>query len=348
MAVITDPGWRGSGSHDAQGLRALATVLGAAPVQTFTGGVSPTDHGGAHGVQRGLTVSEKSGTPDMSVDVAAGTGLVTGTSSLAQGVYPFLNDATVNLAITAADGTYDRHDLVVAHIQDDAEDGGGSDDARLFVVDGTPAASPADPALPDGALVLARVVVQNGATSITDSDIADLRTWCAAAGGVLRCTSTTRPDSTGRYPGQIIYETDTDEPWMFIGGVWVLLLTSPAMAAYTTTDPIGGTTPAVWDAFETVETDPRSWKTSASRITPDLAGLFRVTSTAAYTGSETDTIRLRLLKNGTAVQTSTGPTLNVLVTVNGPTDYLEIDQENGLAFTTSAVGNAVVEYLGPS
>lgn len=351
MAVITTIGWRGDATdHDAQGLRALAAVLGGAPVQTFTGGISPTDHGGAHGVARGLSVSEKSGTPDMSVDVAAGGALVTGTSSLAQGVYPFVNDATVNLAVTAADPADDRHDLIVAQIRDNDEDGGGSDTPRLFVVEGTAAASPADPSPPAGSLVLARVVVPAAATSITDSDIADLRTYSAGLMGVQRVTSTTRPTVVD--DGQIIYETDTDQHWNRVAGVWVPQGAGSAFAAFTTTDDIGGTSYSNWDAFETVTTDPRSWKTSVTRCTPDIAGWYRVTVTATDYSDGSDPVRLRVRKNGASVMQPAaaegGAFLAVVVSLNGSSDYIEVQQRNNQAFTSAGVGNTLVEYIGPA
>jgi hypothetical protein len=197
MAVISPPAYLQSGSHSAQGDRQVVSALAGQDIETFTNGVSATGVG--HGLVRSghLAVSEKSGTPDMSVDVAAGLALVTGSSSLAQGVYVFSNDATVNLAIATADATNPRYDLVIAQVRDNTEDSGGSNDARLAVVTGTPAASPADPAVPDGCLALARVEVAALASSIVDADITALAglargsSWNQAWGEVAYASTTT-------------------------------------------------------------------------------------------------------------------------------------------------------------
>lgn len=174
MAVITPGYFLQEGSHPAQNMRQLVSALVGQDVETFVGGVSATGPG--HGLVRSghLAVSEKSGTPNMSVDVAAGMALITGDQSLAQGVYVFTNDATVNLAIATADATNPRKDLVVAQVRDNDEDAGGNNDMRLAVVTGTPAGSPADPTVPDGCLVLARVEVDALASSIVNADITTL------------------------------------------------------------------------------------------------------------------------------------------------------------------------------
>ena len=123
-------------------------------------------------------------TPNMSVNVAAGTAWVPGTqvsnvSGFAfnlQGVYWVLNDATVNLAISAADPTNPRIDLVVLQVID-SQYGGASDTAQLAVITGTPAASPVAPAAPSNSITLAQVAVAANATSIASGNITDRRTY---------------------------------------------------------------------------------------------------------------------------------------------------------------------------
>lgn len=180
MAVITPA--IGTPGASAKAHRQAFSALVGQDVETFVNSVTATGPG--HGLVRSghLAVSEKSGTTNMSVDVAAGIAFITGNSSLAQGVYVATNDAVTNLAVATADATNGRRDLVVMQVRDNAEDSGGSTDARLFVVTGTPSGSPADPTIPDGCLVLARVVVAALATSITDSDITNLATVTASPG----------------------------------------------------------------------------------------------------------------------------------------------------------------------
>lgn len=159
--------------------RMLHAALGGTP-GSFGGGIGATN-GAAHGVTTagGLAVTQN-GTPNMSVDVAAGLALITPTSSAALGPFPFFNDAPDNLSIGAAHATLNRKDLVIAEIRTGST-------PRLFVVQGTPHASPSDPdltAYPD-CLVLARVNVAALDTAITNGEINDLRTFAGTYGTSL-------------------------------------------------------------------------------------------------------------------------------------------------------------------
>ncbi len=124
----------------------------------------------------GQAVSEKSGTPNMSVDVAGGF-CVTSADDQAgdQGGYVIENLGVENVPITAGNPSNPRHDLICAYVTD-TEFGAASSRAWIAAVEGTAAASPQDPTVPDNAVVLARVVVPaNESTSIDDADITDLR-----------------------------------------------------------------------------------------------------------------------------------------------------------------------------
>ena len=148
----------------------LGTVTGS-----FAGGVASSDP--AHGVVRATDFAvTQNGTPNMSVNVAAGGAFIRGTLNANQGAYHVWNDGTVNLSITAADATNGRRDLVIAQVRDAAYSG-ATNDARITVVTGTPAASPVDPSLASfpNALVLARITVAAGDTAINTADITDLR-----------------------------------------------------------------------------------------------------------------------------------------------------------------------------
>ncbi|CAB4136919.1 hypothetical protein UFOVP314_45 [uncultured Caudovirales phage] len=179
MPVETLP-WSIQGqSHPATVARNHTAAMLGAPAAAESPSVSLTA-GGAHGVVNGgdLAVTQN-GTPNMSVNVAAGRAFIRGTQtagSLNQGVYSFFNDGTVNLAVSSADPTNPRRDLVVAQIRD-SNYSGSANDARLFVVTGTPAASPTDPVVPADTLVLARLSVAAGATSVTNANITDLRVF---------------------------------------------------------------------------------------------------------------------------------------------------------------------------
>lgn len=200
MAVRATPIFIDGNTHPAEETRlAVGALLGTA-TGSFAGGVSAVDSG--HGVvNSGDLAVTQNGTPNMSVNVAAGGCFIRGTQSANQGCYHLFNDASVNVAISAADATNPRRDLVIAQVRD-AFYSGSSKDARITVVTGTPAASPSDPSLSSfpNALVLARVAVAANATSVGTANITDLRTYARtewnSPWGVVGYASTTSSGTT--------------------------------------------------------------------------------------------------------------------------------------------------------
>lgn len=210
MTAQNPPVFLQAGSHPAEDVRRF---IGAAVRKP--GIVDPDD----------LAVTGKSGTPNMSVDVAGGRAFVAGTEGTYQGTYLLENRGTTNLVISAADGSNARYDLVVAKVEDSAYSG-ATDAWSLAVVTGTPSGSPAEPATPANAIVLARVTVGAGVTSITNANITDRRVStatggrAAALGGVVVTTSSTRPSSPA--VGTVIFETDTGRVYTWSGSAWVI------------------------------------------------------------------------------------------------------------------------------
>lgn len=122
-------------------------------------------------------------------DLAAIEGAAAG-----QGIYIIEHQAAAELVpIAASDPTNDRIDRVIARVYDDEADSSGNDYGDIEVLQGTPAGSPSAPALPNGAISLATILVQNGVTAITDADITDLRAVPTLREGLV-------PD-TGRFLG---------------------------------------------------------------------------------------------------------------------------------------------------
>lgn len=129
-----------------------------------------------------LAVTQRAAGANLSVDVAAGACWIAGDTNVTrQPTYRCLNDATVNKGITP-DPSNPRKVLIVAQITDEGFAGTG----RLWqivAIHGTPAASPAEPALPASALPLALVDVATNATSITNANITDRRARASVGGG---------------------------------------------------------------------------------------------------------------------------------------------------------------------
>ena len=195
-------------THDARGLRmALGSALGKSE------GV---------GESTDLAVTAPGG---MFVSVAAGHIWIKGDDASSQGTYSGYNDAAVSLAIGVAPtpGTT-RWDLVCARSQD-AFYSGASNAWDLYVIAGTAAASPVDPVIPNNVVVLARVVVASGTVAIISGLITDLRPRATAKGGIhvvnsARKLGQTYGPKSSVAEGDFIYETDTDNSYVYSGTAW--------------------------------------------------------------------------------------------------------------------------------
>lgn len=172
--------------HTAENDRALLTMM----FRARTGVILQDD----------LKVTQ-SGTPAMSVSVAAGRGVVAGTETANQGHYGVWNDAAKTVTISAADGTNPRRDIIVARIRDAAYSG-ATNSFAIEAITGTPAASPSDPTIPANCIQLARVAVAAGASSIVNANITDLRAFAHTRPTVMaqRLSDFSVADSSGRIP----------------------------------------------------------------------------------------------------------------------------------------------------
>lgn len=129
-----------------------------------------------------FAVTQRGAGANMSVDVAAGEAWVDGDSSAEQGYYHVVNDAVVNVAISAASAANPRIDAIVLAVNDSTEIG-GSDEYKLEAIAGTPTAA-ATLANLNGAptpgptkLLLAYVLVGKEVTSITTEKIGGKRDY---------------------------------------------------------------------------------------------------------------------------------------------------------------------------
>jgi hypothetical protein len=145
-------------------------------------------------VGSGDLAATQNGTPNMSVNVAAGQVWMPGTlgattgfpanyngqayglpsSFDSQGSYYGYQDGTVNLAIAAASPSLPRIDIVCASVQD-AQYAGAANQPVLQVITGTPASSPSAPSAPASTVVICQVAVAANATSITNANVTDER-----------------------------------------------------------------------------------------------------------------------------------------------------------------------------
>jgi hypothetical protein len=175
MALRTPPSWLQNGSHPAENDRLTTTG-----VIWRTGGVA--DFGS-------MRVSQ-SGTPAMSVSIAAGHAMIAGTQTANQGLYIAYNDGATTVAIATASPTLPRIDRICVVVQD-AFYGGTSNNQVIYqAVTGTPNASPVAPAAPNNAVTLALVAVAANATSIVDANITDTRVTASLGENAFSASAT--------------------------------------------------------------------------------------------------------------------------------------------------------------
>ena len=158
----------------------------------------------------GFKVTQRGIGANMSVDVSPGQGW-------ANGLAAWIN-TTTNLPIAAAHATYTRYDYVVIRADNISKT------ATLTVLQGTPAASPAEPVLdksgsPYYDIPLARITVSAGVTSIVAAAIDDRREFVNSAPGVTRLVKNVSGQTM--YPGQIVV-------WNDFSPVEVIFTTTPA------------------------------------------------------------------------------------------------------------------------
>jgi len=120
-------------------------------------------------------------------------------------------------AVPTADATNPRKDIVCLQVQDNDEDSSGFRRVQSVYVQGTPAGSPVEPAVPSGAFRMATVDVPAGSTTPTLTYNAP---FTVAAGGILpvRTDAELLATAGGLYDGAARWRQDTDAFEVHNGG----------------------------------------------------------------------------------------------------------------------------------
>ena len=162
MALRTPPSWLQNGSHPAENDRLTTTGI-----LWKSQGVA--DYGS-------MKVSQ-SGTPAMTVSVAAGHALIAGTQTSNQGFYISYNDAATTVAIATASPTLPRIDRIVVTVQDSFYGGTANNQVLFQALTGTPNASPVAPATPANSISLALIAVAANQTTVVDGNTSCVVSW---------------------------------------------------------------------------------------------------------------------------------------------------------------------------
>lgn len=117
-----------------------------------------------------------------------------------------------------ADASNPRRDVVVLRVYDDDEDASGRREAMTAYLPGSAASSPAEPAVPLGAIRLASIEVPasgTGSPSLTYN-----APLTVANGGILPVRDADEIPSGGRYDGMAVWRQDARQLQVRDGGFW--------------------------------------------------------------------------------------------------------------------------------
>lgn len=146
-------------------------------------------------------------------------GLLDGQVAGEAGPYPFSFDAVATGAVTAANASNPRIDIIYVDVDDPSEDASSVPAATRKYLAGTAAATPVAPSAPAGCMTVAQInVPKSGGGSPTVTWVAP---YCAAAGGVVDFNTKAELDLwTDAPPNQRARVLATLVEYVRSGGVW--------------------------------------------------------------------------------------------------------------------------------
>ena len=165
MAILT-PTWTQNGAYNARTDRlAIKSIVPTAGV-TMPLSMKPVPQS----------------SPNMTIKLLAGSAFVDGIDRADQGIYHvYFEDDQSSPAIAAAGSGQTRRDLVYIAVNDPTATGPNGDNAQVLVSTGTPVSVGNTPAVTyptSSYLPIAEVTVLNSTTSLTASEIQDVRVLC--------------------------------------------------------------------------------------------------------------------------------------------------------------------------
>jgi len=135
--------------------------------------------------------------------------LVIPRGGLAAGPY-LVGFATVStLTADPASSVNPRIDVVAAQLIDSAIGDSGTQGGQLFMVNGTPAAIPAVPTLPSGAIQIAQLYRATNVNTVAAANITDARVSAGTAGGVRALLPGDPWNAAGAYIGECTFDAVT-------------------------------------------------------------------------------------------------------------------------------------------
>lgn len=257
------------------------------------------------------------------------------------------------MSLAAADGANPRKDIVVLRIYDDGEDASGRRESATELITGSPAASPAEPAVPAGAVRLATITVpQSGGGGATLTYNAP---YTVAAGGVIPVRNDAELPATsgGIYDGMVRWNQATNElqvhngasAWETVAGTGLVAGTVVAHLRRTTAQLLDNTTSGAsataisWNLAVLDRLTGWNSGVNPTRYTPNVPGWYTFSGSVSFVANTTGGIRGTVWrKNGSAFDgdvsrphvnvignaTVTAEAVTLPLAMNGTTDYVEL------------------------
>lgn len=180
---------------------------------------SLTSRGGVVSHAGGVFNVTQTGTASMTLNVNSGIAYVPGSEAGTQGLYCCTNDASDTVIIATAHGTLPRVDSVIVRVYDSAYSG-ALNQWQIEALTGTAAASPVAPTLPNNSIRLYNVSVGAAVTSISNANLADVREYVAAVGGIIVVKNQAERDALIATNGQAVIRLDSGVLEVRLSGVW--------------------------------------------------------------------------------------------------------------------------------
>lgn len=297
-----NPGWCDGLTLAAQDIRLVdisALLSGAGGSSTNQLGIGGGVRPGANGP---LLVAAATG---LSVTVAPGFALIQSSTAANGGTYAACLDTSATLTCQTADSVNARIDSVCVSVVDN---GDATSKALVQIITGTPGGSPSAPALPANSVRLGDITVGANATSLSAGNVADKRTYVAAAGGIKLVQSSSFYPTAGQGAvGDHYFDLKLGRLLVFNGTT----LVAPSVALFA---PIVGgpaTVTATSTAFVTIVSEN---VTTDGNTPVEVSLSFKYISTAGTSAGTACTIvctRDGGLVGDGFVKTCTGPDSNI-------------------------------------
>lgn len=208
MAEVNPPLWMAGGSYTGPRDRELLEALWVRQGRVRSGDFTVTATGG------------------MNIAISSGFAVVDGDHTASEGQYLCKNDASVS-KVLAATNSQPRYDVVIAEVLNDTEYGDASDLWQIRVITGTPAASPAKPAIPNSAWEIATIAVPaQPASSVNAGMIGqnlEPRAYGHDAGMIVVETVGLRDAIPSPWNGMTVFCRDVQRVFFWGGAQWLTL-----------------------------------------------------------------------------------------------------------------------------